>query len=58
MQREYVFDDAHPFAAKFRSLADANGEIDGDSYRELLDRAGYRATTRSRGSSETSGVGG
>ena len=40
MQREYVFDDAHPFAAKFRSLADANGEMDGDSYRELLERAG------------------
>ena len=40
VQREYVFDDSHPFAAKFRAIADVNGEIDGDSYRALLDRAG------------------
>ena len=52
VQREYVFDDSHPFAAKFRAIADVNGEIDGDSYRALLDRAGL-LHDGSRGSSET-----
>ena len=53
VQREYVFDDSHPFAAKFRAIADVNGEIDGDSYRALLDRAGL---TRDDG--DSGGVGG
>ena len=40
VQREYVFDEKHVFAAKFRGIADANGEIDGDSYAKLLEVAG------------------
>ena len=40
VQREYVFDEHHVFAAKFRGIADANGEIDGDSYAKLLEVAG------------------
>jgi len=55
VQREYVFDDAHPFAAKFRSLADANGEIDGDSYRELLERAGLSRDDEGEASQQPSG---
>ena len=40
VQREYVFDENHVFAAKFARIADANGEIDGDSYAKLLEVAG------------------
>jgi hypothetical protein len=40
VQREYVFDEHHVFAAKFARIADANGEIDGDSYAKLLEVAG------------------
>ena len=40
VQREYVFDEHHVFAAKFARIADANCEIDGDSYAKLLEVAG------------------
>ena len=40
VQREYVFDENHVFAAKFARIADANGEIDVDSYAKLLEVAG------------------